>query len=65
MPTSVTTNKAINATQTTPLTRSESLQHAAIFAFGALIIFAVGFAPMQIVHNAAHDTRHSISFPCH
>jgi len=65
MPTSVTTNQAINSTQTTPFTRSELWQHAAVFTFGALIIFAVGFAPMEVVHNAAHDTRHAISFPCH
>ncbi|TDJ68076.1 MAG: CbtB-domain containing protein [Proteobacteria bacterium] len=34
-------------------------------AFGATIIFIVGFAPMDVVHNAAHDTRHTAAFPCH
>lgn len=33
--------------------------------FGALILFAVGFMPMDAVHNAAHDTRHTLAFPCH
>ncbi len=33
--------------------------------FGATIIFAAGFANPAVMHNAAHDTRHSISFPCH
>jgi cobalt transporter subunit CbtB len=32
---------------------------------GATIIFAVGFANAAVIHDAAHDTRHSISFPCH
>ena len=32
---------------------------------GALIIGAVGFAGSEIMHNAAHDIRHSLSFPCH
>jgi len=34
-------------------------------AFGIIILFAVGFAPMDAAHNAAHDTRHTFAFPCH
>ena len=33
--------------------------------FGVVILFAVGFAPMGAAHNAAHDVRHSLAFPCH
>lgn len=32
---------------------------------GMMIFLFVGFSPMQILHNAAHDTRHATSFPCH
>ena len=32
---------------------------------GAMLLFAVGFAPLHAVHNAAHDTRHAHAFPCH
>lgn len=34
---------------------------------GLTILFAVGFMQGQadVVHNAAHDTRHSFAFPCH
>ena len=32
---------------------------------GLLIVAAAGFSPLQVVHNAAHDTRHSNAFPCH
>lgn len=32
---------------------------------GAALIYFTGFSHMQIVHNAAHDTRHSAAFPCH
>ena len=32
---------------------------------GTLIIGAVGFAGSEIMHNAAHDIRHSLSVPCH
>jgi cobalt transporter subunit CbtB len=32
---------------------------------GAGLIFAVGLSNISAAHNAAHDTRHSIGFPCH
>lgn len=32
---------------------------------GAFIVFGVGFAHSETAHNAAHDTRHAIGFPCH
>jgi cobalt transporter subunit CbtB len=32
---------------------------------GVLIIGAVGFAGSEVLHNAAHDVRHGLSFPCH
>jgi len=35
------------------------------FLFGAVMMLLVGFLPVDAVHNAAHDTRHSVTFPCH
>jgi cobalt transporter subunit CbtB len=32
---------------------------------GAVLIFGVGFSHLGVSHNAAHDTRHAMSFPCH
>ena len=32
---------------------------------GLVILFGVALANSEIVHNAAHDTRHSAAFPCH
>jgi len=29
------------------------------------LIVGVGFAGASVIHNAAHDTRHAIGFPCH
>ena len=40
-------------------------QNLAALTFGILILYAVGFAPIQAAHNAAHDVRHSMAFPCH
>jgi cobalt transporter subunit CbtB len=36
-----------------------------IFLFGSLLIFGVGLSHADRLHNAAHDTRHAIGFPCH
>ena len=33
--------------------------------FGVFLLYGVGFAHSNILHNAAHDTRHAISVPCH
>jgi cobalt transporter subunit CbtB len=32
---------------------------------GAVLIGGVGFASDMRIHNGAHDTRHSLGFPCH
>lgn len=39
----------------------------ALFAalLGGILIWGVGFSHIEVLHNAAHDTRHSTGFPCH
>ena len=32
---------------------------------GSAMIFTIGLSQVSAVHNAAHDTRHAIGFPCH
>ena len=32
---------------------------------GIFVIGVVGFSHIDAVHNAAHDYRHSMAFPCH
>ena len=36
-----------------------------VILLGALFLFSVGFAQPVLVHDAAHDTRHGLSLPCH
>jgi cobalt transporter subunit CbtB len=38
---------------------------AAIFLLGAAFVFIAGFVQPELLHNAAHDIRHAMSFPCH
>ena len=46
--------------------RSETLIAAAFAALlGVFLIWGVGFSPIEALHNAAHDTRHSMALPCH
>ena len=46
--------------------RSQALRAAGIaLLLGFGLIFLTGFAYPELIHNAAHDTRHSLSFPCH
>jgi cobalt transporter subunit CbtB len=32
---------------------------------GAVLLYGVGFAQPSLLHDAAHDSRHSMAFPCH
>jgi cobalt transporter subunit CbtB len=46
--------------------RAESLKAAALALFvGVALVFTTGFSHSSTLHNAGHDTRHALSFPCH
>lgn len=32
---------------------------------GMFLVGGVGFAGIPAIHDAAHDVRHTLSFPCH
>lgn len=32
---------------------------------GLFLIFFAGFAQATVFHDSAHDTRHTLAFPCH
>ena len=55
------TLKGVN-TEASASKKSQILS-AAILGF--VIMIGVGLSPMEVAHNAAHDTRHSFAFPCH
>ena len=55
-------------TKTISSTRSISQRATAgliCLFLGATMVFTVGLSHISAVHNAAHDTRHAIGFPCH
>jgi cobalt transporter subunit CbtB len=45
--------------------QSRFMQLALAGLLGVFIVGFVGFSHMEVVHNAAHDYRHSMAFPCH
>ena len=44
---------------------AETLSIALAALLGLGLIFAAGFANATVLHDAAHDQRHAIAFPCH
>ena len=65
------TMNAVKNVCTEEIKAKESSEHiilgAVMLLVGALLIFAVGFAQGAggFIHNAAHDTRHAVTIPCH
>ncbi|MBS3647260.1 CbtB-domain containing protein [Pseudaminobacter sp. 19-2017] len=55
-----TTSLGIQASST-----SRAMQLALAALLGIFIVGFVGFSPLEAAHNAAHDYRHSMAFPCH
>ncbi|MCW1841485.1 CbtB domain-containing protein [Prosthecomicrobium hirschii] len=46
--------------------RVVALKAAAVAALmGLALVFTTGFAHPELLHNAAHDSRHAMNFPCH
>mgnify|MGYP000083921932 CR=1 FL=1 len=52
-------------TSNTEIKISNKSQILSAAILGFIIMIGVGLSPMEVAHNAAHDTRHSFAFPCH
>lgn len=60
-------NAQANTAVLSPVSEKSERVRAAVMAFvvGAGLVLTAGFAHSDTIHNAGHDTRHSLSFPCH
>lgn len=45
--------------------QSRFMQLAMAALLGIFVVGFVGFSHIEAVHNAGHDSRHSMAFPCH
>ena len=53
-------------TNTISLSISQRISAGLVAVFvGVTLLYAVGLSHLAVAHNAAHDTRHAIGFPCH
>ena len=46
-------------------TGSRFMQLALSGILGVFVIGFIGFSHLEVAHNAGHDYRHSMAFPCH
>ncbi|HJN04130.1 MAG TPA: CbtB-domain containing protein [Alphaproteobacteria bacterium] len=58
------TSKTISVA-VTPALSSRLTAALFVFVLGAALVLITGFSHSQVLHDAAHDARHSMSFPCH
>ncbi len=55
-----------NQTASVSLTTQQRLAAGMAAALlGSFLMFGVGLANSDTLHNAAHDARHAFAFPCH
>ena len=57
--------RAIGTERTVQVVGSEVAGAVGTLLFGIFVVFTVGFAGASVLHEAAHNARHSIAFPCH
>ncbi|MBX3577933.1 MAG: CbtB-domain containing protein [Rhizobiaceae bacterium] len=57
-----TTSKTVTAATSS---QSRLVQLASAALLGIFVIGFVGFSHVEAAHNAGHDYRHSMAFPCH
>lgn len=52
---------------TKTVTQSNTSTASIVFAAaaGLMLLFFSGYAQATVLHDAAHDQRHAMAFPCH
>lgn len=52
-------------THVAALSASDRTAITFVALLGMALLFLTGFGGASVLHDAAHDVRHSIGFPCH
>ena len=58
-------SEIIQNQQVISVQNNKQIQVFAAALLGLTILSVVSLAPMEVIHNATHDVRHSSGFPCH
>lgn len=61
--TTITNHVALSATSL--VLDSQRIAGFSALLLGAFFVLGIGFAGSEMIHNAAHDSRHSLAFACH
>ncbi len=57
---------AVSNTSSITLSASDRLIAGVLaLLLGGFLVFGAGLANSAVLHDTAHDTRHSYGFPCH
>ena len=57
---------AVSNTSSITLSASDRLVAGVLaLLLGGFLVFGAGLANSAVLHDTAHDTRHSYGFPCH
>ncbi len=48
-----------------PIRLTAALPAILAILFGMALLYGTGIAGADALHNAAHDARHGLTFPCH
>jgi cobalt transporter subunit CbtB len=60
------TTRILSGDASLSASRAETLRAAFVALFlGLGLVYTVGFSASDTTHEAAHDSRHALSFPCH
>ena len=59
------TTQAATQTATQAAAQTRAFPIVSVFLAGFILLFVSGIAQATILHDAAHDQRHAMAFPCH
>jgi len=58
-------SEVVQNQQVASVQNNKKIQIFAAALLGLAILSVLSLAPMEVIHNATHDVRHSSGFPCH
>ena len=58
-------SEVVQNQQVVSVQNNKKIQIFAAALLGLSILSVLSLAPMEVIHNATHDVRHSSGFPCH
>jgi len=58
-------SEVVQNQQVVSVQNNKKIQIFVAALLGLTMLSVLSLAPMEVIHNATHDVRHSSGFPCH